>query len=61
MDKMLKSWKMDCKAVAFAPKSIKFNEYIGRERDYGRYNALEKLKSENPDLPTTSFHCDYWD
>lgn len=52
---------MSCKAVAFSPIEKQFNENIGRERDYGKYAVLAKLKKENPDLPTHSFYSDYWD
>lgn len=52
---------MECNAVAFSPINIQFNEHIGRSRDYGKYAALQKLKEENPTLPTHSYYSEYWD
>jgi hypothetical protein len=52
---------MSCEALAYAPVNVNFNEQIGRSRDYGKYQVLQKLKDENPNLPTHSFYCDYWD
>lgn len=52
---------MECDAVAFSPINVLYNENIGRSRDYGKFAALQKLKDENPALPTHSFYSDYWD
>lgn len=51
---------MDCEAVAFSPINISYNEYIGRERDYGVRRALYKLRSENPQIET-SYYTEHWD
>jgi hypothetical protein len=48
----------DCVAVAFAPKDFQESKMLNRTIDYGKWNCLEKLKSENPDLPTHSFYCE---
>lgn len=52
---------MDCDCVAFSPTNKMFNPYLGRERDYGKYAVLYKLKDENQNLPTHSFYCEEWD
>ena len=52
---------MTCIAVAFSPVDYHFNDMIGRWRDYGFREVLDKLKRENPNLPTTSFYSDFWD
>ena len=51
----------NCDFIAFSPENIKFNKYIGRERDYGKNAVIQKIKDENKDLPTHSFYCEYWD
>jgi len=51
---------MDCQAVAFNNKNVQFSTYINRERDYGRYQALDKLRKENPEI-TRSYYCEYHD
>ena len=54
----------ECVAVEFAPERNVVVQTDGfgstRIRDYGRFDALERLKL-NHSLPTDSFHCEYWD
>ena len=52
---------MNCEALAFSPIDVQFNKNIGRDLDYGKYRVLQKIKEENPNLPTHSFYSDYWD
>jgi hypothetical protein len=48
---------MNCQAIAFSPVRWVKN-YDGIEKEYGRWAALQKLKDENPSLPTHSFYCE---
>jgi len=49
---------MECKALAFSPEDKRWNKHLGREIDYGKHAVIQKLKNENPNLPTHSFYCD---
>jgi len=48
---------MSCEALAFSPIQWSKN-YEGIEKEIGKYAVLQKLKNENPNLPTHSFYCD---
>ncbi|MFH1610527.1 MAG: hypothetical protein ABIA91_01425 [Patescibacteria group bacterium] len=51
---------MSCKAVEFAPRNIIYNEQIRRSRDYGMLKAINKLRTNNPEIQT-SFYTEHWD
>ena len=51
---------MSCKAVEFSPQNIIYNEHIGRSRDYGMMEVLNKLRTKNPEIQT-SFYTEHWD
>ena len=51
---------MSCKAVEFSPINIIYNDNIGRSRDYGMRQALNKLRANNPDIQT-SYYTEHWD
>lgn len=52
------STKENCRAIAYSPINIQYNEYLSRYRDYGFGAVLEKIKHENPKLPTHSYYTE---
>lgn len=52
---------MECLAVAFSPIKVLSSEVANRNRDYGKWEALQKLKDENPNLPTHSYYSEHFD
>jgi hypothetical protein len=53
---------MDCQAIAFTPINKVYNIYLERTRDYGKYQVIDLIRKEYPDITSgKSFYSEYFD